>query len=147
MKRIIPYSILFALCLSVYLKKAQSSEIFFCDNKDIEKFAIQQNGRVKPLLVHAKESFKWLTGSSKFGDYSAVQAYCLLSLKPIGVKSRLKLSAKIEHPELRSFLELDNGKNKAELDSFLTEDWIKKIRLKTMRIKEETSFKKSLSKF
>ena len=52
-----------------------------CDLPTTGKLAIQQNGRVKPLYVHANELIKHITGKKKISDYNATEAFCRLSLK------------------------------------------------------------------
>jgi len=50
------------------------AENFFCKT-ELETLPIQQNGRVKPLFVHASEVIKQLTGKSKLEELSAVEAF------------------------------------------------------------------------
>lgn len=45
-------------------------------------FPTRQNGRVKPLFVHARESIKYLTGKAQFRGMDSTVFYCRLSLFP-----------------------------------------------------------------
>ncbi|MCY4524444.1 MAG: hypothetical protein OXB84_06875, partial [Halobacteriovoraceae bacterium] len=95
--------------------KSHGVNLYFCDH-NWESLPIRQDGRVKPLLVHAKESIKYLTGKTKIGSYSAVQAYCLLSLRGMGLNTQVELLMPVEHEKILKLLELEGGKNKISYD-------------------------------
>ena len=116
---------------------------YFC-NDSLETIPILQGGRVKPLLVHAKETFKSITGKTKVDGKSAVTAYCLLSLKSFGLPISIKAKAKIEHIELKKLFGLPNSESKMEFDLLTSK--MNMIRSAAARIKEENSYKTSLSK-
>jgi cytochrome c-type biogenesis protein CcsB len=130
------------LFIFMTLNFVHAREMYFC-NSSLESLPVQQGGRVKPLFVHAKESIKFLTGKSKVGTLSAVEAYCLLSLKSFGLATDYEISAKIEHTKVRKLLELK--------DQYLVPyptlvDSEQDIRFALIRIKEENSYKKALTK-
>ena len=52
---------------------SQSNAFDFCNNKNIETHTVLQNGRLKPLKVHATETLKYLTGKSKFNGLMQLQ--------------------------------------------------------------------------
>ncbi len=77
-----------------------SHAITIC-SEELESLPIQQNGRAKPLLVHARENIKYLTGSYKFNGKSSVTTYCELSTGTL-----TDLTAKIEHVDLMKLLNI-----------------------------------------
>ncbi len=114
----------------------------FCNDK-LGRLPIQQGGRIKPLFVHAKESVKYMTGKSKVGDHSAIEAYCLLSFDSMGVENKVDWITSVQHYDLRKFLDLGD-KKEASFNSLLGDktelitEWRKQ--------KEETSYKKALDR-
>jgi cytochrome c-type biogenesis protein CcsB len=121
-----------------------SQEKYFCDKK-LESFPIQQNGREKPLYVHAKETIKYLTGKTKVGNYSATEAYCLMSLVAFGfaLPQDLVLKTKIEHPDLQSFLELKSPFEITFPELLLRKD---DLRFESVKQKDENSYKKAINR-
>lgn len=113
---------------------------FFC-NEELGKMPIQQDGRVKPLIVHAKETLKHLTGKTKFEGKSAVMTYCLLSARGLGVPADLKLNVRIEHKDTQKLLD---GKKEMPFDELLDEYQV--LRTEIMRTKEDGGYKKELQK-
>ena len=114
----------------------------FCD-QSLEALPIQQDGRLKPLYVHANEMMKYLTGKSKYKEHSAVMTYCLLSLEGLGIPSDIKLEAKIEHVDLKKSLELKDSYTVKFKD---LEDQLTLLRSEWRKAKEHSSYKKSVAK-
>jgi cytochrome c-type biogenesis protein CcsB len=111
----------------------------FCEiNRD--DLPIQQNGRVKPLLVHAGETLKILTGKKTWQDASSTSTYCELSLN-----SPIELTMPIEHVELKTALALKNEDKTITYKEAL--NFKDDLRRKMVLIKEDSSFKKSLQQF
>ena len=95
---------------TVIMFTAQVSALEFCNNKALEKFTILQNGRLKPLLVHASETLKFLTGKTKFGNKTSTQVFCQLSLTNFyPVRERL-IEPLIEHVDIKEALMITPGK-------------------------------------
>ncbi len=105
---------------------------------------IQQNGRAKPLLVHAREVIKYLTGQTSPLGRNPVATYCLLSFEQLGLLEPLPLTAPVEHSEVRSFLELADGEKAIPYSELVerTED----IRRQMFLAEEESSHRKALQK-
>jgi cytochrome c-type biogenesis protein CcsB len=119
------------------------ADTYFC-KKDLEVLPILQGGRVKPLYVHAAEAMKNLTGKSKVGELSAVEAFCLLSLNGMGLPSDIKLEARIDHVDLMKFLNLNKDQH-----TILYEDLIPReeaIKSEARMVKDNESYKKALGK-
>jgi len=116
---------------------------YFCQNA-LDDIPIQQGGRVMPLYVHAKESIKFLTGKSSVGKVSAVEAYCLLSIKGFGLPQSFEIQAPIEHEKLKDFLKLPDRHPKISFDQLVLKkrDLIRQYQME----KEESSYKKALNK-
>ena len=134
--------IVFILFLSL-ISSSLLAETYFC-KKELETLPILQGGRVKPLYVHASESMKSLTGKATVGDLSAVEAYCLLSLNGMGLRSDLKILARIDHVDLMKFLNLSHDEHNISYEDLLKrEDDIKNELRKTSN---NDSYKKTLGK-
>ena len=100
--------------------------------RHLDDLPIRQMGRIKPLVVHARQSLKFLTG--KKGGKSATAVYCQLSLTPFDNthSGQDNLLAPIQHLELRQLLKLPDGQKtlpysqlisrKVELHSALATD-------------------------
>ena len=101
--------ILISLLFNISLLQARQN-LYFCDNKELEALPIRQDGRVKPLYVHANEGIKYLTGKKKVGDLSAVTAYCMLSLQGMNLPNELKVYARVDHVEVKDILGLDENR-------------------------------------
>jgi cytochrome c-type biogenesis protein CcsB len=132
--------ILFLITFS-FFSSTLFAETYFC-KKTLETLPILQEGRVKPLLVHASEALKNLTGKSTIGDLTAVETYCLLSLNGLGLPSDLKLSARVDHVDLMKFLDLKKNEH-----TILYEDLVGRvdaIKSEARMIKENESYKKAL---
>ena len=84
----------------------QSSAFDFCNNKSIETHTVLQNGRLKPLKVHAAETLKYLTGKSKFNGLNAVTTYCRLSFSNFYPPKKALIFPLIEHVTLKEKLEI-----------------------------------------
>jgi len=118
-------------------------ETYFCSSP-LENMPIQQNGRVKPLFVHATESLKELTQHRVYENLNAFETYCLLSVKGFGLNSGIKLEANVEHVKLKQFLNFkENQKTMAYEDLLSLEDSIK---MEMRMTKENDSYKKAVKK-
>lgn len=131
------------LSMSFMMNSAYSAETYFC-KKDLESLPTLQGGRVKPLYVHASEVMKSLTGKSKVGDMSAVEAYCLISLNGMGLLSDIKLMAKIEHVDAIKYLGLPEKEHYIAYETLLTKE--DDIRNEARRTDAAESYKKSMEK-
>lgn len=119
------------------------AESYFC-KKELEVLPILQGGRVKPLYVHASETIKNLTGKTKVGDLSALEAYCLLSLNGMGLPSDLVLLARVDHVDLMKFLGLANDQHTISYEQLLSRE--EDIRSEARKITDNESYKKAISK-
>ena len=93
------------LLLFLFSSNISGMDLYFCDH-NWEDLPVRQNGRVKPLLVHAQESVKYLTGEKQVGNFSAIKAYCLLSLRGMGLNTQVDFFMPVEHEEVRRLLKL-----------------------------------------
>jgi cytochrome c-type biogenesis protein CcsB len=131
------------LLLTILTSFNSLSMTHFCDQK-LEALPIQQDGRVKPLYVHANEMMKYLTGKTKYKDHTAVMAYCLLSLEGVGIPNDIKLEAKIEHVKLKEVLELKDGEYNIKFNDL--EDQMTLLRSEWRKAPEHSSYKKAVVK-
>ncbi|MFA6235707.1 MAG: cytochrome c biogenesis protein CcsA [Bacteriovorax sp.] len=119
------------------------ADTYFC-KKELEALPILQGGRVKPLYVHASEIMKNLTGKSTVGEYSAVEAYCLLSLNGMGLPSDVKIEARIDHVDLMKFLGLEKDQHNIAYEQLITR--IDDIKNEARSIKNNESYLKAIGK-
>lgn len=127
-----------------FLTQIQAAEnLYFCAPK-LGNLPIQQDGRVKPLYVHANEMIKYLTGKSKVGDLDAVTAYCLLSLEGMQLPNTLNLQARVDHVDAQKFLELEADAKTMPFKDLIDE--VPRLRREVMRAKVQTAREKALSK-
>ncbi|CBW26887.1 putative membrane protein [Halobacteriovorax marinus SJ] len=117
-------------------------EQHFCD-QSLESLPIRQDGRVKPLKVHASEMLKYLTGKTKYEGLSSTITFCLVSLKGMGIPTEVDLKTNIEHVDLIKTLELKDGEHRVSFEKLEEEMAI--IRSEWQKAKEHSSYKKSLS--
>ena len=77
---------------------------------------IRSRGRVKPLYVHARQSIKFLIGSTRLQGVAALDIYCALSLPDLPAPS---FKASIQHLKLRKLLELEEGQKQIDYSQLL----------------------------
>jgi cytochrome c-type biogenesis protein CcsB len=111
----------------------------FCKIKIIEQHTILQNGRLKPLKVHATETLKYLTGKTKFDGSNAVETYCKLSFSNFYPPKKTLIYPLIEHITLKEKLKI------LPTDSFSFED-LEENRSTLMLLKKDTIEGSSLDK-
>lgn len=121
----------------------QAAEVYFC-NDSFEKLPIQQNGRVKPLYVHASEVIKELTGKSNLGEQSAVVSYCLMSLNGLGLELKIDLDAKIEHVNLKKYFKLNSNEDSISYKNLILQYDSLKLEMRSNR--ENDSYAKAITK-
>lgn len=138
-------TLLFILTLSSALQAQQGwgSPPYFCTD-ELQDLPIQQNGRVKPLYVHTGETLKYLTGKSKFGEYNATQAFCLLSLESLGLPETIKLDVPVDHVESREMLGLSADTKTMPFDQAVPR--LAEIRSAMQMATPESSYQKDLQK-
>lgn len=119
------------------------SQTYFCKN-ELETLPILQGGRVKPLYVHASEAMKNLTGKARVGEFSAVEAYCMLSLNGMGLPSSIVLEARIDHVDLMKFLNLSKDQHTVAYEQLVSKE--EEIKTEARRITDNESYKKAIGK-
>jgi len=97
-----------------------AEETYFCQDS-LAKIPIRQDGRTKPLYVHAKEAIKYLTNKTSHGELSAVQTFCLLSLEGMGLKNNINLMARVDHVDVKEMLDLNEKENQVSFTTILEE--------------------------
>ena len=130
------YKILILILISFF---SWSQDFYYC-NKKLEKMPVLQDGRIKPLKVHAQEILSLLTDKKKYKGYSATQTYCLLSSTFLALKHQIVLKTKIEHTKTQSLLSL----SEISLDKLVEKKEI--IRMSYFKEKNENGYKKELNK-
>jgi len=89
--------------LSLLLMTLSSFPLFAFDCNTLGELPILQNGRVRPLAVHAQETIKLITGKSKITvdqvEKNALELYCEESLLGL-LRMKGGLTVKITHPRL-----------------------------------------------
>jgi cytochrome c-type biogenesis protein CcsB len=113
-------------------------------SSDLATMPTRAGGRVKPLMVLAHESLKFVTGSTKLNDMDGVEIFCKLSFEGLGIKSNIDLPVKIEHVEVKTLLQM-NLDDTTMLHSKLSV-MSDELRQAHGTQKENNSYKKELSK-
>jgi len=125
-------------------KQLPAIDLDFCQDQ-LESLPILQNGRVKPLFVHAGETIKYLTGKNNFQQRSAVITYCQLSSSSLFLStSAPEIRTPIEHNEIRTLLKsvLSPNNDVTYKDLFSS---LALIRNSYMAQKDENAMKRSLN--
>lgn len=122
---------------------AKVENTYFCDDK-LGDTPIRQGGRVKPLYVHTIDMMKYLTGKKKYENLSSIEAYCLLSLRGMDLKSDIDLKARVDHVDAQEFFDLSEDVKTISFDTLVEN--MRDIQIETRSIKEENAYKKSLTK-
>ncbi len=92
-----------------------------CDNLSLDKVPTQSGGRIKPFYVLAKESNDFLFAQKPKIDLSLL--FCKLSLlSQVDFPEKNELLFKIEHPDAKKFLGLDEHANGVSLDVLLSKE-------------------------
>ena len=110
----------------------------------LESMPVQAGGRVKPLLVHANETVKFISGKSSVEDMSALEAFCQLSLTSLDQGQFFEMPLKVEHIEAKKLMDMEPGQTLIPAEKALNYKEI--VRAKHMKIKQSTPLKKELSK-
>lgn len=128
----------------LFINSAYSSPGKICDfivqNEDIPTLA---GGRVKPILVLAQDSVKFLTGKSKFKNEHPITTFC-----QIMISSKLEKESTfpilVEHVKTKKFLGLDDDKK--SMSMFELTPKLDLLRAEIMKQKLNDSYKKDLTK-
>lgn len=115
----------------------------FCSD-DLETFPVLAQGREKPLYVLANDSIRFITGEKKVGEFSAVVAFCKLSLKVFGMPLELPVNVKVDHVDVRKFLGLSENTNFIPVNELMDKRDLMQAELRTK--KENNAFRKELTK-
>lgn len=119
------------------------AQMDFC-NKDLETYPVLAGGREKPYYVLANETIRFMTGSDKVGDLSAVEAFCKLSLKAFGMPLELPVNIKVDHVDARKLLGLSEDTTSVPVKEL--EAKMDVINGELSQLKENNSYKKELTK-
>ena len=108
-----------------------------------ESWPTLAQGRVKPLLVHAKESIKFITGKSRFNGQSASEVFCQLLFNP-SFETSSSLPLLVEHIEVKKMLGLAENESGLPAKSAIASKEL--IAARARQIKQTTALKKELEK-
>ena len=120
-----------------------SAQVNFCTD-ELETFPTRSGGRVKPLYVLANDTIKFMTGESKVGELSAVEAFCKLTLKAFGMPIEIPVKIKVEHVEVKKLLQMNPDASNLTAD--LLAGKLDLIEGELSKQKENNSYKKELTK-
>lgn len=112
------------------------------DNLDI--MPVRAGGRVKPLHILASETLRFMSGSTKIADKSAVEVFCKLSFDGMGIKSQIDVPIKIEHTDAKKLLGLSDSETSIPASKLALR--IDEVRSSYQAMKENNSYKKELNK-
>ena len=120
----------------------------FCDN-NWDDLPVQAQGRVKPFYVLAYETTKLLTGKSSVENSTVTKLFCQLSLLNYGSvenspSKTLNIQTPIDHVEVKKFLEMGMEEKSISLATISKKRSL--VRSEIMKLKENNSYKKALTK-
>lgn len=115
----------------------------FCSD-ELETFPVLAQGREKPLYVLANDTIRFITGEKKVDDFSAVVAFCKLSLKAFGMPLELPVNVKVDHVDVRKFLGLSENATSIPVNDLMQKEDLISSELRTK--KENDAFRKELTK-
>lgn len=101
-------------------------------------------GRVKPLVVLAEETLRFVTGKAKFGDEPATMTFCRLSFDAMGVVSNIDLPVKIEHVDVKKLVDMQPGED--SLVASKLANYSEALRMAYAGIKENNAYKKEINR-
>lgn len=136
-------SLFILLSLLISLTATAQGPMGFCTD-DLETFPVQAQGREKPLYVLANDSIRFITGDKKVGEFSAVEAFCKLSLKVFGMPLELPVNVKVDHVDVRKFLGMSENATSIPVSELMTKEDLISGELRTL--KENNAYKKELTK-
>ncbi|HXH73633.1 MAG TPA: cytochrome c biogenesis protein CcsA [Bacteriovoracaceae bacterium] len=119
------------------------AQMNFCTT-ELETYPVLAGGREKPLYVLATETLKFITGETKFGELSATEAFCKLSLTAFGMPLNLPISAKVDHVEVRKLLGMPEGSTTIPIEQL--QEKIGVLETEHAQLKENNSYKKELNR-
>ncbi len=105
---------------------------------------LRAGGRVKPLIVQAEESLRFITGKGSLGDEPASVTFCRLSFESLGLPSGIDLPVRVEHVEAKQLLGVPEGE--ASLPMSKLEAQLDEVRAAHAARKENDAFKKELQR-
>ncbi|MES2525731.1 MAG: cytochrome c biogenesis protein CcsA [Bdellovibrionota bacterium] len=115
----------------------------FCTD-ELETFPVLAQGREKPLYVLAADSIRFITGDKKVGEFSAVVAFCKLSLKAFGMPLELPVNVRVDHVDVRKFIGVSENTNSVPVNELMDKFDLIQGELRTL--KENNAYKKELTK-
>lgn len=140
-----PITIFLFFFALMFLEKrvlAQTTTASICDSLS-EDTPVLAGGRIKPYYVLAKESIKFLTGKSHYNDEEPVKTFCHMTMAQ-RTKTNLNIPIYIEHIETKKFLGIREKDTKLNALKLVEKKDL--IRSEFLRLKENNSYKKDLSK-
>jgi cytochrome c-type biogenesis protein CcsB len=121
----------------------------FCNNT-WDDLPVQAQGRVKPYYVLALETTKMLTGKSSVENSTPSKLFCQLSLSYLDTSSTksindsINIMTPIDHIDVKKFLSMQVEDKSVALATLSNKKAL--IRSEIMRLKENNSYKKALTK-
>jgi cytochrome c-type biogenesis protein CcsB len=101
-------------------------------------------GRVKPLVVLAEETLRFVTGKASFNDEPATMVFCKLSFEGMGLPSGIDLPVKVEHIQIKELLGMDKGEDTIPFSKINERG--EDVRMAWVGQKENNAYKKELNR-
>lgn len=119
------------------------AQMDFC-TKELEEYPTQAGGREKPLYVLATDSIRFMTGETKVGDLSAVEAFCKLSLKAFGMPLELPVNIRVEHVDVKKLVGMKDSETSMPVAALMEKSGA--LETEVAGIRENNAYKKELNK-
>lgn len=118
-------------------------ELYFCQD-NLGSIPTLAGGRVKPTMVMASETLKYITGKTSYEELSSVQTLCLLSMQAFGIQTGIDLPIMVEHRDTKKAIGLEDDQKSfpaSEIESYLMP-----LRMAYAKEKMSTPIKKDIGK-
>jgi cytochrome c-type biogenesis protein CcsB len=133
----------YILSLTLLFTQLAYAQMDFC-TKELEDYPTQAGGREKPLYVLATDSIKFMTGDTKVGDLTAIEAFCKLSLKAFGMPLEIPVNIKVEHVDVKKFLGMKDSDTSMPVAQLMEKAGALETEVAGQR--ENNAYKKELNK-
>lgn len=111
---------------------------------DLETMPTQAGGRVKPLLIVAEETLRFVTGKAKLENEPSTVTFCRLSFDGMGIPSHIDLPVKIEHTEVKKLVGMTDAEDSMLYSKLAPQT--EPLRIAYAAQKENNAYKKEINK-
>lgn len=124
---------------------AQEPSPGLCSDQAFESIPTQAGGRVKPLIVHAAESMRFMTGDEHLQGKSATEVFCQLALSRFLPSLNVEIPLMVEHMKTKKLLGMKEDQGSLSLKSLREKRGELQLEYEKTK-KDESPYHKDLSR-